>query len=191
MRTDAPGLLPGSAAFRMRKAALYTVKVSNRKRQVRALFERVLFPTDFSGLSEKTLEFVTGLRRCGTTDVILVHVIDERDITTIASGGSAYLGSVPEYETEAQKRLREDMRENLRAAQRKAELAGLRVTIRMPLGSPGQQIVNIANAERVSLIVIGSHGKSNIREMLLGSVSEYVIKNALQPVLVVKRNSAG
>ncbi|NQS79145.1 MAG: universal stress protein, partial [Methanoculleus bourgensis] len=41
-----------------------------------------------------------------------------------------------------------------------------------------------------SLIVIGSHGRSNIRDRLLGTVSEYVIKNAHQPVLVIKRDVA-
>ncbi|RLG23437.1 universal stress protein, partial [Methanosarcinales archaeon] len=39
----------------------------------------------------------------------------------------------------------------------------------------------------ISLIVIGSHGKSNVKEMLLGSVSEKVIKKSKRPVLVVKR----
>jgi len=39
----------------------------------------------------------------------------------------------------------------------------------------------------VSLIVIGFHGKSNVEEMLLGSVSKKVITKANQPVLVIKR----
>ena len=41
--------------------------------------------------------------------------------------------------------------------------------------------------EDISLIVIGSHGKSNVKEMLLGSVSEKVIRKSKRPVLVVKR----
>lgn len=42
-------------------------------------------------------------------------------------------------------------------------------------------------AEQVSLIVIGSHGMSNVEEMLLGSVSEKVIRKSKKPVFVVKR----
>lgn len=156
-----------------------------------ALFERVLFPTDFSALSEKTFEFVTRLRHCGTKDVIIVHVIDLQDTITIARGGSAYLGSVSTYEKKPQKWLREDLGEKMRAVQMKAKQAGLQVSIRMPIGSPGEQIVSIADEEHVSLIVIGSHGKSNVQKVLLGSVSDYVIKHASQPVMVVKRDLAG
>ena len=64
------------------------------------------------------------------------------------------------------------------------------MTVRTPLGTPGTEIVNAADAEGVSLIVIGSHGRSNLRDRLLGTVSEYVIKNARQPVLVIKRDAA-
>jgi len=41
--------------------------------------------------------------------------------------------------------------------------------------------------EDISLIVIGSHGRSNLEEMLLGSVSEKVIRKCKKPVLVIKR----
>jgi nucleotide-binding universal stress UspA family protein len=47
--------------------------------------------------------------------------------------------------------------------------------------------VRIEEEENISLTVIGSHGKSNVEEMLLGSVSEMVVRKAKGPVLVVKR----
>jgi nucleotide-binding universal stress UspA family protein len=47
--------------------------------------------------------------------------------------------------------------------------------------------LRVEDEEDVSAIVIGSHGKSNIKEMLLGSVSETVIRKSKKPVLVVKR----
>ena len=43
--------------------------------------------------------------------------------------------------------------------------------------------------EKVSIIVVGSHGRSNIREMLIGSVSENVIRHAKVPLLVISRES--
>jgi nucleotide-binding universal stress UspA family protein len=45
----------------------------------------------------------------------------------------------------------------------------------------------VAEEENPSVIVIGSHGKSNLEEMLLGSVSEKVVRKAKHPVLVIKR----
>jgi nucleotide-binding universal stress UspA family protein len=44
-----------------------------------------------------------------------------------------------------------------------------------------------ATEEKVSIIVVGSHGKSNIGEMLMGSVSENVIRHAKVPLLVISR----
>ena len=49
------------------------------------------------------------------------------------------------------------------------------------------EILKVEQEEGVSLIAIGSHGKSNVKEMLLGSVSEKVIRKSGTPVLVVKR----
>ena len=65
------------------------------------------------------------------------------------------------------------------------------MTVQTPVGNPGKEILAAADAQEVSLIVIGSHGRSNIRDRLLGTVSEYVIKNARQPVLVIKRDVVG
>jgi nucleotide-binding universal stress UspA family protein len=51
-----------------------------------------------------------------------------------------------------------------------------------------QEIFQIAEAEQVDVIVIGSHGKSNAIQRLLGTVSERVLRNARQPVFVIRRD---
>lgn len=154
------------------------------------MFERILFPTDFSEPSMKVLDYIPALQEAGTREVVLVHVIDQKEATLIASGGHGFLGTVPDQETEVQSQLRDEIQHRVIATRRALERRGLNVVLRMPIGSPGKEIVAAADAEQVSLIVIGSHGRSNIRERLLGTVSEYVIKNAHQPVLVIKREVA-
>jgi len=67
------------------------------------------------------------------------------------------------------------------------EKSGFDVIIRIEIGIPADVILQLEKEEDVSVIVLGSHGKSNIKEMFLGSVSERVIRSALKPVLVVKR----
>jgi len=64
---------------------------------------------------------------------------------------------------------------------------GFKVKVRIERGVPLNAILWIESHEDVSLIVIGSHGRSNVEKMLLGSVSENVIRKAKMPVLVVKR----
>ena len=61
------------------------------------------------------------------------------------------------------------------------------VRVRIGIGSPFKEILKMEDEEDVSAIVIGSHGKSNIKEMFLGSVSENAIRYCKKPVLVVKR----
>jgi len=71
------------------------------------------------------------------------------------------------------------------------EKAGLQARVKIVIGHPFQDILKTADGEKVDLIVMGSHGKSNVREMLLGSVSEKVIRKARQHVLVIKRDDGG
>jgi len=54
-------------------------------------------------------------------------------------------------------------------------------------GKPFTEIMKTAAEEKTSIIVLGSHGRSNIREMLMGSVSENVIRHAKVPLLVISR----
>ena len=64
---------------------------------------------------------------------------------------------------------------------------GFRVSSSVKLGVPIKEILNAEQNKDISIIVIGSHGKSNVEEMLLGSVSENIIRKCKKPVLVVKR----
>jgi len=65
--------------------------------------------------------------------------------------------------------------------------SGLIVKIRIETGVPLKEILKVEEEEKVSAIVIGSHGKTNLEEMFLGSVSEKVIRQSKNPVLIVKR----
>ena len=65
---------------------------------------------------------------------------------------------------------------------------GFDVKVRIERGIPFREILRVEEEEEgVSAIVMGSHGKTNIEEMLLGSVSEKVIRKSKKPVLVIKR----
>lgn len=145
------------------------------------MFEKILLPTDFSDVAEKALDCVKQLKDAGTKEVVILHVIKKDSINVIAQYSSIrdFREVENEVEGEARKkiaRIKEELKE-----------IGFQVKTRIETGFPFNEILRVENEENVSVIVIGSHGISNIKEILLGSVSEKVIRKAKKPVLVIKR----
>ncbi|MDD1658312.1 MAG: universal stress protein [Methanomicrobiales archaeon] len=77
-------------------------------------------------------------------------------------------------------------KEALKAAEQKAAAAGVTITPHMAQGHAGSEILTLAKKVGADLIVVGSHGKSNIDRLLLGSVSSYVVKYSTITTLVVR-----
>jgi len=144
------------------------------------MFDRILYPTDFSDVSMKAVNYVKQLKDAGTREVTVLHVIDERPLLApdVLSGIEfiALQDELRRIADEECNKIVEQLREG-----------GLSAKFIVKNGVPFLEILRTAQEEKASLIVIGSHGKSNLEEMLLGSVSEKVIRKAVQPVLVIKR----
>ena len=151
------------------------------------MFTKILYATDFSDVSRKALEYVKKLREAGTKEVVVVHVIDQRDIVAIGAGAAWLVAGVKEAEAELRKGMERKARKELNAIKLELRKLGLDVKIRLEIGVPFREILKVEEEENVSAIVIGSHGKSNIKEMFLGSVSESVIHQCKKPVIVIKR----
>jgi nucleotide-binding universal stress UspA family protein len=145
------------------------------------MFERILFPTDFSDVAEKALDFVKQMKEAGTKKVIVLHVIKKQSLEVIAQYSS--IRGFREVEDE----IESDARRELGRMERELANLGFDVSLRIETGFPVSEILRAEVEEDVSAIVIGSHGLSNVKEILLGSVSESVIRKARGPVLVIKR----
>ena len=150
-------------------------------------FEKVLFATDFSAVSARAQAQVLALREAGCEEVVLVHVIDVREIATLIAEPAGVGEPEGRFETMILERMRTHAQEHLEEAKIALEDHGLKVRPYLIEGVPAQEIVRLADANDVSLIVVGSHGRSNLSQMLIGSVSENVLRHAKQPVLVVRR----
>ncbi len=74
----------------------------------------------------------------------------------------------------------------VREASEMAEKKGLKVTTGTPVGTVYEIIINVAEKENVDLIVVGSHGRTGLKRLLMGSVAERVIGHTSCTVLVVK-----
>jgi nucleotide-binding universal stress UspA family protein len=143
------------------------------------MFRRILYPTDFSVASEKAIDYLIQLTEAGTEEVVILHVVDTRSLHIPEVYAIAQLSALGVKQTaEARKRAQ-------KLAKRLHDY-GIKTSIRIVKGVPFKEILRAEVEEDVSLIVIGSHGTSNVKEMLLGSVAEKVIRKAIKPVLVVK-----
>ena len=89
--------------------------------------------------------------------------------------------------TNVEQKLKADAERELDEIEGKLKDWGFRVSSSVKLGVPIKEILNAEQNKDISIIVIGSHGKSNVEEMLLGSVSENIIRKCKKPILVVKR----
>ena len=144
------------------------------------MFKKILFPTDFSDVSEKALDYIISLKKVGAETVVIIHVIDQRFINVLYNKATMnYFKMEQEMMARATRSLEEIG--NL------LEDYGFEVKSLLKTGFPIIEILNAEKEENVSIIVIGSHGKSNLKELFLGSVSEKVIRKCEKPVFVVKR----
>ncbi len=75
-------------------------------------------------------------------------------------------------------------------AEQKIRTAGLKAESRMVQGDPRDALVETARQDRVDLIVVGSHGRTGLTKLLLGSVASHVVAHAPCNVLVVKLPAA-
>jgi nucleotide-binding universal stress UspA family protein len=140
------------------------------------MFETVLLPTDFSPDSERALGYITDIP--GVRKVILLHVVD------------ATRQSIRGWEhgphIENAKILIEENRQALEKSGIQADVAVETIVNTIMQGDIPLTILVKAETENVSLIVMGARGMNPIKEILLGSVSASVIRNAKIPVLLMR-----
>jgi nucleotide-binding universal stress UspA family protein len=82
--------------------------------------------------------------------------------------------------------VRERREQQAQALVERGRAQGLDVSFLIWTGDPGDMIVEAAEAERADMVLVGSHGRGPVGRLLLGSVSEHVVRNAPCPVLVVR-----
>jgi nucleotide-binding universal stress UspA family protein len=133
---------------------------------------KILHATDFSEHSESAFRLACALARDYAAPLVLLHVH-----SPFVAYGDGLVAALPPDYTE---RLREDLR-------------GLdphdpRVVIERRLieGDPAAEVLRVARESGCDLIVLGTHGRTGLGRLLMGSVAEAVVRKAPCPVLTVK-----
>ena len=153
----------------------------------------ILVPIDFSAHTERVVEWAVTLAGASKATIALVHVTgsDAHRTASTMDVVSAVLNEVtatPGWRPSPTPTSSEELRsasEALERLRRSAIPTAIESRAIVRDGTPWQCIVDEARTGSHDLIVMGTHGRSGIRRILMGSVTEQVVRNAPGPVLVV------
>jgi nucleotide-binding universal stress UspA family protein len=149
---------------------------------------RILAPTDLSKYSGFALEWAAYLAQCMRAELVLLHVLTDEEGKIIEEViGEGAVVQIPKgirqnVVDDRQKKLK-DQYEMVVPRDIKASLTVERMT---RIGVPFLEIVKVAKEREVDLIVMGTHGRTGLAHVLIGSVAEKVVHHAHCGVLTIK-----
>jgi nucleotide-binding universal stress UspA family protein len=141
---------------------------------------RILVPTDFSTASDEALAYGKMLVDRLEASLLVLHVIEQPEIAG-TWGAESYIAELPRIREAATRAAEDRLKQIVTGAQ-----GALQVSTEIVDGRAARTIVEVARQRHVDLIVMGTHGRSGVAHLLLGSVTEKVLRTAPCPVLAVR-----
>lgn len=143
-------------------------------------FQRIMTPVDFSETSQAAARHAAELASTLGAQLLVVHVLHEPAFVMAYGSGYPSPAVAEQYQNE--------MRIKLHGAAEALAQPGLKIVTKLEHGVPHESIVSCADAEQADLIVLGTHGRSGISHLLLGSVAERVVRLSKVPVLTIRKS---
>jgi len=149
---------------------------------------RLLVPVDFTTFSEEALLFASELAEKLGAEVLVLHVIHD---PLEAPGFYAHKGKKKKFLRSMEEAAEEMMDEFLKKMRNNHhEQAPIKKAIPLlVVGTPVTRILEIAEKKQARMIIIGSHGRTGLSHLLIGSKAEQVVRLSPIPVTVVKSSS--
>jgi Universal stress protein UspA and related nucleotide-binding proteins len=141
-------------------------------------FKTILCPTDFSEESHHAIEYGVSFAKLSDGTVLLAHIL--HNPTSELFHPEGYTLSFEQAKQRAQSLL-EQLRDK--------RLGYPKCDLYVDIGDPYEQLMALAKQRNVDLIVVATHGRSAIGDLVLGSVAEKLIRHSLCPVFVVRRGA--
>ncbi|MBF0529071.1 MAG: universal stress protein [Deltaproteobacteria bacterium] len=141
--------------------------------------KQILFPVDLSEASPKIVPLVSTMATKLGAQVHCLFVARTFDhFSMVGLLPYADVGGLHEELTKgAQKGLDEFVT---------MYFSGIQVTATVIPGYPGEAILDYAQANKIDMIIMGTHGRKGVEKIIFGSVAEHVVKNSTIPVLTIK-----
>ena len=140
---------------------------------------KILLPIDGSKSSLNAAKYIAKMAKNSRSPVSVTLVSVHDDIG---------LGHVKQFVAKSviDDYLRELSEKELKAAQKVLDAAGVKHNMAIKRGHIAEEIISLANKDKVDMIVMGAKGRSGFMDVLLGSVAQCISSSAKQPVLLVK-----
>lgn len=141
-------------------------------------FKHLLVPIDFSDASVAAFATAIDLAQTLGADIKVIH-IHQLQVPYVGDGGFY----VPEMDEDE---VLEERKSELDAFVQKHGSNDITITQEVRLGDPETEITEIAGEVKADMIVMGTHGRSGLSHLLMGSVTENVLRHTNVPVTVVR-----
>lgn len=136
----------------------------------------ILFPTDFSTASDAAIEHAATLATSSGATLLILHVEEP----PLAYGGGELYYGIPEPSSERILAMLEDVKPADHA---------IPFAHRLTMGDPASEVIRIAHEEKADMIVLGTHGRTGMMRLLMGSVAEAIVRRAPCPVLIYRETA--
>jgi nucleotide-binding universal stress UspA family protein len=158
------------------------------------IFKTILVAVDYLDLTSKIIKQACELAQKHHSKLVIFHCVDKnlpgvKDLATmgnIYTFGGVYSSDMLALEEELTKETTEELTKWLNSFSKQANNLGIESECDYIIGDPGKQICQKALESKADLIIVGRRGRSGLSEILLGSVSNYVVHHAACSVLVVQ-----
>jgi nucleotide-binding universal stress UspA family protein len=152
------------------------------------MFKKILAPIDGSKPSSNALLKALELAKTHGSEVEILHVMTFTEDAPKDPENAANIDSPPEWIDSYVSRVKKNDENMLKDAviHSKTIAPNNKITSKLLIGKPGDEITHEAEQGGFDLIVIGSRGLGGLKELVLGSVSHQVVNESKIPVLVVK-----
>jgi nucleotide-binding universal stress UspA family protein len=153
------------------------------------MIERILFPTDGSVLSERALAMAEILARAQGAELIVARVLEPSRLVALDAYDSpmgTFDTSTPEVYTQLEEALTEEARADLDNLAQRLGSDSVHVRTILLKGVAARELLFLEEQEQPGLVVMGSHGRTGLARVALGSVSDRLVSEGQSPVLIVR-----
>ncbi|MDO8716709.1 MAG: universal stress protein [Dehalococcoidales bacterium] len=150
------------------------------------MFNKILVCLDGSEIAEGIISFVKEEALAMGSGIILLRVVSLPGNLTLGVPG---FPSVPFHTSAMPEQLKKEYsiaETYLKRIAQPIREQGIKVKCETLLGLPGPAIISYANENNIDLIAISSHGHSGLRNVLLGSVAEYIVRESGLPIMMIR-----